>query len=140
MSVDISAFKKVIKRMKQLQPLFPVVNSNGKSHDPLDIYSPSPPPYYDPTDSFEPRTTQQKWVRRIFYTFLKCQCIHGLYLHPQMEQLFSELYLLETELTDVLNDHICHIYFKLEGKPEKLDPYLRSVFRKIIKLLCIFQY
>ena len=42
-----------------------------------------------------------------------------------MEQLFTELYSLEAEIMGTLNDHICYVCFKLDGKPEKLAPHLK---------------
>ena len=49
-----------------------------------------------------------------------------------MEQLFSELHVLEAELIQTMNDHIRFVHFKLEGKSERLSSHLRLVIREYL--------
>lgn len=42
-----------------------------------------------------------------------------------MDQLFSELQMLESELMTTMNDHIRLVNFEFDGDLEKLNPYLR---------------
>ena len=67
----------------------------------------------------------------------------------QVDQLFSELQMLESELTTTMNDHIRLVNFDFDGDLEKLNPHLRydiydrdyarsGPCQSVTKLCCLF--